>query len=102
MDGVVTDNAGNAARSASTQQAPRRDRPFKGEHTRLYLLIGKRVITPKGAGKLWRVFTNSIGGILDSSQDPLDGPQDIHPLSDTRKLKEKRALFYRSSTENDR
>ncbi len=78
---------------------------FKGEHTRLYPLIGKRVVTPKGAGELWRVFTNSIGVVLDSSSDQVtffDGPQQIHPLSDTRKLKEKRALLHRSSTKNDR
>ena len=59
---------------------------FKGEHCRLYPLIGKRVVTPKGPGKLWRVFTNSVGVVLESSPDQVtyfDGPQGIHSLSDS-------------------
>ena len=81
------------------------ERRFGHYHARLYPLIGKRVVTRKGRGKLWRVFTNSIGVVLDSSPDQVtyfDGPQGIHPLSDTRKLKEEQAFLHRSSTKNDR
>lgn len=58
-------------------------RRFGHYHTRLYPLIGKRVMTPKGSGKLWRVFADSIGVRLDSIRGQVtyfDGPEQIYPL----------------------
>ncbi|MDA2929330.1 hypothetical protein MYX84_05180 [Acidobacteria bacterium AH-259-O06] len=58
------------------------ERLFDHREARLYPLIDKRVVTPKGRGELWRVFTGSIGVVLDTDSDKVtffENAEDIYP-----------------------
>lgn len=60
------------------------ERRFGHQEARLYPLIGKRVVTPKGAGVLERVFEGSIGVALDSDPNKVtffEKPEEIYPDS---------------------
>jgi hypothetical protein len=38
-------------------------------HKKLYPFLGKEVITPKGRGTLWQVFSWKVGVVLDADPD---------------------------------
>ena len=61
------------------------ERRFGTREARLYPLLGKRVMTPEGPGVLWRVFTGSIGLVLDSHPKKVTyftSPKGISPLAE--------------------
>ncbi len=69
--------------TAWPQKCLESERRFGHKEARLYPLINKRVMTPRGPGRLWRVFAGSIGVVLDTSPNQITDfvlPDQIFPL----------------------